>query len=351
MKRIIVAGLVGGIVYFAWGMAAWMFLGLHKNTIQPLPDDASVTTALTSRALETGVYGSPYPADASAWQDPESDFMKAHLAGPIYTIYFEKSGSAPMGTDTLLGGLVIDVLSAMLAACLLTSALTDCRSYAHRVGFVVGLGIFVALVGHAAYWNWMRFPTAYTIHFIVDYVVGWTLTGLAIAAIVRPGGYESVTPASTAAVAAPPAAKAASVKTAKPASQPAPKPTRNDAITLLATLQREARFVDIVKEPLSDYSDAQVGAAAHDVLRDCGAVLDRLFELQPVVDQTEGSTVDLPRGFDADRYRITGNVSGEAPYSGPLVHHGWEAKKCSLPQWSGSSDAARIVAPAELEVK
>ena len=58
----------------------------------------------------------------------------------------------------------------------------------------------------------------------------------------------------------------------KPASAPAkPKPpARNDAITLLATLQREARFVDIVMEPLADYSDAQVGAATRDVLRDCG---------------------------------------------------------------------------------
>ena len=137
-----------------------------------------------------------------------------------------------------------------------------------------------------------------------------------------------------------------------PKSKPAPAPpARNDAITLLATLQREARFVDIVKEPLADYSDAQVGAAARDVLRDCGAVLDRLFDVQPIVDKEEGADVDLPAGFDAGRFRVTGNVTGEAPYTGPLVHHGWEAKRCALPQWSGSKDAGFVVAPAELEVK
>ena len=71
---------------------------------------------------------------------------------------------------------------------------------------------------------------------------------------------------------------------ASPPAKPEP-PVRNDAIGLLAALQREARFIDIVKEPLGDYSDAQVGAAARDVLRDCGAVLDRLFKLEPIVDK------------------------------------------------------------------
>ena len=34
-----------------------------------------------------------------------------------------------------------------------------------------------------------------------------------------------------------------------------PAPQRSDAITLLAALQREARFVDLVLEPLGQYSD------------------------------------------------------------------------------------------------
>ena len=58
---------------------------------------------------------------------------------------------------------------------------------------------------------------------------------------------------------------------------------------MLATLQREARFVDFVKESLEGYADAQIGAVARDVHRDCGAVLERLFALRPVLaDQEEG---------------------------------------------------------------
>jgi hypothetical protein len=127
--------------------------------------------------------------------------------------------------------------------------------------------------------------------------------------------------------------------------------SRNEALTLLATLQREARFVDIIKEPLANYTDAQIGAAARDVLGDCAKVLDRLFALRPLVEQEEGSEVEAPAGFDTGRYRLVGNVHGQPPFRGILAHHGWQATRCELPRWSGSDASARVVAPVELEVK
>ena len=138
----------------------------------------------------------------------------------------------------------------------------------------------------------------------------------------------------------------------QPKQPPASKlPVRSEAITLLATLQREARFVDFIQESLAGYSDAQIGAVARDVHRDSAAVIDRLFALKPAVSQEEGAQVDVPAGFDAGRFRLTGNVSGEPPFSGRLVHPGWEAAKCELPTWTGSKESARVVAPAEVEIK
>jgi hypothetical protein len=115
-------------------------------------------------------------------------------------------------------------------------------------------------------------------------------------------------------------------------------------------LQREARFVDFVEESLADYSDAQIGAAVRDIHRDCGTVIKRLFALQPAASQEEGTDVDVPAGFDSNRWRLTGNVTGEPPFHGRLVHPGWEATICELPVWTGSASAARIVAPAEVEL-
>ncbi len=140
----------------------------------------------------------------------------------------------------------------------------------------------------------------------------------------------------------------------KPRAKPQPtalKPrARSEALTLLAALQREARFVDFIQEPLEGYADAQIGAAARDVHRGCRAVFERLFDLRAVVDDEEGSAIEVAAGFDAGRYRLVGNVGGEPPFRGKLAHHGWEAGKCELPAWTGTASAARIVAPVEVEL-
>lgn len=132
----------------------------------------------------------------------------------------------------------------------------------------------------------------------------------------------------------------------------APKPpARSEALTLLAALQREARFVDLVQESLDGYSDAQIGAASRDVLRDCGKVLERMFSVRPLIADGEGAKVDVPAGYDANRFRVTGNVAGTPPFQGQLVHAGWQATHCQLPVWSGSDESALVIAPAEVEVR
>jgi hypothetical protein len=134
-------------------------------------------------------------------------------------------------------------------------------------------------------------------------------------------------------------------------SKPTPKrPVRSEALTLLETLQREARLIDFLKEPLDGFSDQQIGAVARDIHRDCGAAIERMFHLAPLSEQGEDSTIELPPGFDAARYRLTGNVSGEPPFRGRVTHHGWKATTCVLPTWSGDASAATIVAPIEVEI-
>ncbi len=125
---------------------------------------------------------------------------------------------------------------------------------------------------------------------------------------------------------------------------------RSAAVTLLATLQREARLLDFVMEPLDDYGDAQVGAAARDVHRDLGTVVKRIFAPEPLSKAEEGSGVRVPSGFDPARFRLTGEVAGDPPFEGTLRHHGWKAQQCEMPAWTGGADSALVVAPSEVEV-
>src|SRR5262245_9220688 len=92
-----------------------------------------------------------------------------------------------------------------------------------------------------------------------------------------------------------------------PAVAPA---ARSEAITLLAALQREARFVDLVKQPLGHFSDEQIGSAARGVLTGCATVMDRFFGIQPVAGQEEGTTYEVPKGYDPTQFKLAGHVEG-----------------------------------------
>jgi hypothetical protein len=128
-------------------------------------------------------------------------------------------------------------------------------------------------------------------------------------------------------------------------------PARSDAVTLLATLQREARLIDFVQEPLDGLSDQQIGAAVRDIHRNLAAALNRMFSIGPVLSEAEGARVEVPKGFDAGQYRLVGNVAGEPPFHGTLAHHGWQCQSVQLPEWSGGESSATVLAPAEVELK
>ncbi|HBA85674.1 MAG TPA: DUF2760 domain-containing protein [Verrucomicrobia bacterium] len=130
-----------------------------------------------------------------------------------------------------------------------------------------------------------------------------------------------------------------------------PAARRSEAVTLLAVLQREGRLVDFLQETIDSYSDAQVGAAVRDVHRSCRSALERMFAPGPVLKEAEGEAVQVGKDYDPGRMRLLGNVAGEPPYNGTLVHSGWAATRCELPVWNGSEESIPVIAPAEVELK
>ena len=126
-------------------------------------------------------------------------------------------------------------------------------------------------------------------------------------------------------------------------------PTDTAALQLLGLLQREARFVDFIQEEVAPYTDAEIGAAARVVHEGCRKVLREHFAIQPVRSEAEGSRVTLPAGFDAAAVRLTGNVVGQAPFTGQLSHRGWQVTEVRLPQLTDTR-AAKVIAQAEVEL-
>ncbi len=139
----------------------------------------------------------------------------------------------------------------------------------------------------------------------------------------------------------------------KPAPPPAPAPERitqrNDALTLLAILQREARFLDFVQESVDDYSDEDIGAAVRELHGRCAETIERMFAIRHVTSKEEGAAIEAPAGFDPARYRFTGNIPASPPFRGRLAHPGWKATRCDVPEWKGPAESATVISPAVIE--
>jgi hypothetical protein len=125
--------------------------------------------------------------------------------------------------------------------------------------------------------------------------------------------------------------------------------TPDAALQVLGLLQKEARFIDFIKEDITAYNDADIGAAARVVHDGCNKALNEHFSLAPIRTEQEGSNITVPVGFDAAAIRLTGNILGVAPFTGSLVHKGWQVTEVRLPKLTQGHNP-NIVAAAEIEL-
>ena len=134
-----------------------------------------------------------------------------------------------------------------------------------------------------------------------------------------------------------------------PRQIPTPMPVVSDgpAVALLAVLQRQGRFVDFLQEDISSVGDSEVGAAARIVHEGCRRAVSEYLTIEPLRSESEGAHITVERGFDASSIRLTGNVTGEPPFTGSLRHHGWRVRDVRLPRGVGES---KVIAPAEVEL-
>ncbi|MCE2983549.1 MAG: DUF2760 domain-containing protein [Parachlamydia sp.] len=121
-------------------------------------------------------------------------------------------------------------------------------------------------------------------------------------------------------------------------------------LRLLYHLQQSGRLIDFLKEDITSFSDAQVGAVVRKIHADCAKLVEDLITVRPLRDEQEGASIQILKGYDPSEIKIVGNVKGEPPFSGILVHRGWKAHKRSLPKKMGEMNQD-VICPAEVEIK
>ncbi len=181
--RILIAGVLGGIILFNWGFVSHMVLPLGQMGMRSIPDEEAASIALKRDIPEPGMYllpGMDFSKKPTAEQTKQREAK--FKAGPSGLLIVNPGEGNPDLAPHLIKEGATNIVSALLAALLLAQLRTN---YAGRVLFVTSLGLFAWIVVCVPNWNWYSYPLEFTIARAVDSVVGWFLVGIVVAAIVK----------------------------------------------------------------------------------------------------------------------------------------------------------------------
>ncbi len=191
MKKIIVGGLAGGIIMFIWGWAAWSIFSVHAGSMLNIPNEDAVVTAMSVNMDKKAIYVFPGLPTASD-QASMDDYTQKMQQGPVGMIVYDPQGSDPMAMNQFIGGIIIAVILACMAAWFLSRSTAAASSYIARVAYCGMLGVFISIAAYIVNWNWMGYSFEYTSAWIIDTVIGWVLAGLGIGAIVKTPKVETL---------------------------------------------------------------------------------------------------------------------------------------------------------------
>jgi hypothetical protein len=186
--RILIAGIVGGLILFAWGAISHMATPLgHMGLANMAPDrEAAVVAAMKGAMSERRIYMFP----GIDMNDPKAVEEPAYLArvasGPTgLVIYNPGRGSTAPERKALAIEFTMNVIECLIAA-FIVAQLAPSVTYARCVVLVTLIGLSGALMVDGSYWNWYKFPDDYFLAQLAMNTLGASAAGLAIAGIARP---------------------------------------------------------------------------------------------------------------------------------------------------------------------
>jgi hypothetical protein len=181
-RRILLAGLAGGVAMFVWASVAHMALPLGSTGVSQIEANEQPVLAQMQQTLgrKSGMYLFPAMDKGGSMQDYERKLA----ASPSGLLIYHPPGQPGMTAGQLLTEFLTELAQALLAAFLL--AQTRLHGYGSRVAFVAAAGVLASLATNVSYWNWYGFPAAYTVAYMIIEIGGFLAAGLAIAALSKP---------------------------------------------------------------------------------------------------------------------------------------------------------------------
>ena len=189
MGRKILAGILGGLAFFAWSSIAHLATDLGQTGLSELPNEQAVVDDLKTNITAPGLYFFPgYGLGPNATHSQKMAAMKDLAprikAGPIGLMVYHPTGYDALSPRQMLTELATNIIQVLLAVFLLGQ--TSITSFAGRWRFITVAGILAAISTNVSYWNWYGFPANYTLAYISVVAMGFVCAGLVAAALVKP---------------------------------------------------------------------------------------------------------------------------------------------------------------------
>lgn len=191
-KKIILGGIVAGVLIFIWSSLAHTVLPIGAMGISTTANEDAVLATLRANLSGPGFYFIPghqimqmEQASGSDRQRLMNDWQTKYGGGPWATIVYHPSGASLMEPRQLVGEFLSDLVAGLILAFALLMAATRVRSFIGRVFFVLLLGLLPWIIVDFSNWNWYGLPFKYEIGQLLDQGIGAALAGVALAWIYR----------------------------------------------------------------------------------------------------------------------------------------------------------------------
>jgi hypothetical protein len=178
-KRVLIAGILGGIAMYIWSTIAHVALPLGQVGFSQMPNEAAVLSAVqASNGAKDGLYFFP-------WVDPKDPQMMQKMNAALKTnpsgllLYHPPGHGMSDMAGPMIAEFIKEIVQALIAAFLVSLAMLP--SFWGRVGFVTLIGVVVAITTNVSYWIWYGFPADYSLAAVFIEWMDYVAAGLAIA--------------------------------------------------------------------------------------------------------------------------------------------------------------------------
>ena len=168
--KLLIGGVVGGLILFIYSFLSWAILDLHSSTTQYTPAQDEIMALLSTKITEDGSYMLPMAPNGASSEEQQK--LHDSMGGkPWAMISYHKSFKTGMVMN-MARGLFVDIIIAIMALWMI---------YKMRDINFKSVFTFCLFIGLIAF---MFFPYGFSIWFetdtipdLIDAVLSWSLLG------------------------------------------------------------------------------------------------------------------------------------------------------------------------------